>query len=183
MNDPKRLDVIGLIEPLRRYARALTRDASQAEDLVQDTLVRAYERHRTFRASGNLRAWLLSVLHNTFIDQRRRQNAELRHSEGMAELTLSAVPADQESRVRLQQIQQAFLSLPDEQRSVLHLVTIEGLSYQEAATTLDIPLGTLMSRLGRARAALRAFEEGQSQDPSTAGRSRPALRIVGGSHD
>jgi RNA polymerase sigma-70 factor (ECF subfamily) len=68
MNDPKRLDVIGLIEPLRRYARVLTRDASQAEDLVQDTLVRAYERHATFRASGNLRAWLLSVLHNTFID-------------------------------------------------------------------------------------------------------------------
>jgi RNA polymerase sigma-70 factor (ECF subfamily) len=183
MNDMKRLDVISLIEPLRRYARVLTRDASQAEDLVQDTLVRAYERRMTFHAGGNLRAWLLSVLHNMFIDQQRRQKAESRRSQGMAEITPIAVAADQETRVRLQQIQQAFLSLPDEQRSALHLVTIEGLSYQEAATTLDIPIGTLMSRLGRARAALRAFEEGQSQDPRTAGKPRPALRIVGGSHD
>jgi RNA polymerase sigma-70 factor (ECF subfamily) len=125
MKDTKRFDVISLIEPLRHYARSLTRDASQAEDLVQDTLVRAYERQTTFRASGNLRAWLLSVLHNTFMDQ-RRQSAEIRRSQGMAEITPIVAAADQESRIRLQRIQQAFLSLPDEQRSALHLVTIEG---------------------------------------------------------
>ncbi|MGO4571672.1 sigma-70 family RNA polymerase sigma factor [Microvirga sp. 2TAF3] len=182
MNDSKRMDVIGLLGPLRRYARALTRDESQAEDLVQDTLVRAYERQGSFRVSGNLRGWLLSILHNTFINARRRHVAEARRVRHAAELSDDIAPADQENRVRLQQIQAAFLHLPDEQRAVLHLVAIEGLSYQEAALTLDIPVGTLMSRLGRARAALRAFEAGQGELPITAGKSRPALRVVGGSN-
>jgi RNA polymerase sigma-70 factor (ECF subfamily) len=83
--------------------------------------------------------------------------------------------------VRLRQIQQAFMSLPEEQRAVLHLVAIEGLSYQEAAESLGIPVGTLMSRLGRARAALRTFEAGPAQ--AAVGRPRPNLRVVGGSHD
>ena len=92
----------------------------------------------------------------------------------------TAAPPAQESRVRLQQVQAAFLSLPDEQRAALHLVAIEGLSYQEAANALNIPVGTLMSRLGRARATLRGFEAGATC------RSRPkasvrSLRIVGGS--
>ena len=81
--------------------------------------------------------------------------------------------------MRLQQVQAAFMSLPDDQRAALHLVAIEGLSYQDAAITLNIPVGTLMSRLGRARAALRAFEAGTDIRPSEAG--RPHLRIVGGS--
>jgi RNA polymerase sigma-70 factor, ECF subfamily len=183
MNETKRMDVIGLLGPLRRYARSLTRDESQADDLVQETLVRAYERHGTYRAGGSLRAWLLSILHNAFVDERRRQRAESQRIERVSAITSTTVPADQENRVRLQQIQEAFLSLPHEQRSVLHLVAIEGLSYQEAATALDIPLGTLMSRLGRARAALRAFEAGQSELQITAGKARPALRVVGGSND
>jgi RNA polymerase sigma factor (sigma-70 family) len=179
MNDLKRTDVIGLLEPLRRYARSLTRDESQAEDLVQDTLVRAYEGRSSFRSSGNLRGWLLSILHNTFIDNRRRHMAELRRLEQAAELADTAVPPEQESAVRLQQVQAAFMSLPDEQRAALHLVAVEGLSYQEAANSLKIPVGTLMSRLGRARSALRGFETGAGVQPSEA--KRPGLRIVGGS--
>jgi RNA polymerase sigma-70 factor, ECF subfamily len=182
MDDGKRMDVVGFLGPLRRYARALTRDESQAEDLVQDTLVRAYERRGSFRVGNNLRAWLLSILHNTFIDERRRRKAEGLRLEQLAEIATSTVPADQESRVRFQQIRQAFLSLPDEQRAALHLVAVEGLSYQEAATALGIPSGTLMSRLGRARAALRAFEAGQSPLQITAA-PRPNLRVVGGSHE
>jgi RNA polymerase sigma factor (sigma-70 family) len=179
MNDPKRMDVIGLLGPLRRYARSLTRDETQAEDLVQDTLVRAYERHGSFRSGGNLRGWLLSILHNTFIDSRRRHTAEARRLEQAAAVADTAAPPEQESRVRLQQVQAAFLRLPDEQRAVLHLVAIEGLSYQEAADALGIPVGTLMSRLGRARAALRGFEAGS--DVSRPSQSkRPGLRIVGG---
>lgn len=201
MTDAKRPDVLALIEPLRRYARSLTRDESRAEDLVQDTLVRAYERQGTFRAGGNLRTWLLSILHNTFIDERRRHKAEARRIEQAAQVAPTEAPSGQESRVRLMQIQEAFLALPGEQRAALHLVAVEGLSYQEAATALDVPLGTLMSRLGRARAALRAFEDGhgrervESRDPGEVsgqdpagqaptgeGKQRPTLRIVGGSH-
>src|SRR4051794_34498415 len=121
MNNPKRMDVIGLLGPLRRYARSLTCDETQAEDLVQDTLVRAYERHGSFRSGGNLRGWLLSILHNTFIDGRRRQMAEARRLEQAAALADTAAPPPQESQVRFQQVQAAFLRLPDEQRAALHL--------------------------------------------------------------
>jgi RNA polymerase sigma-70 factor (ECF subfamily) len=182
MNDPKRMDVIGLLGPLRRYARSLTRDDHQAEDLVQETLVRAYERSGAFRVGGNLRGWLLSILHNTFIDECRRRKAETRRMERLSEIAVSAAPADQESHLHLQQIQQAFLCLPEEQRAALHLVAIEGLPYQEAASALGIPLGTLMSRLGRARAALRALDAGQGQLRIAAGKPRPVLRVVGGSN-
>jgi RNA polymerase sigma-70 factor (ECF subfamily) len=180
MNDPKRTDVIGLLGPLRRYARTLTRDEARAEDLVQDTLVRAYERRSSFRLGGNLRGWLLSILHNAFVDDRRRHVAEARRLEQAADMAETAVPPAQESRVRLQQVQSAFLRLPDEQRAALHLVAIEGLPYQEAANALGIPVGTLMSRLGRARATLRGFEAGTHLTQPPEGK-RPRLRIIGGS--
>jgi RNA polymerase sigma factor (sigma-70 family) len=180
MNDVKRMDVIGMLGPLRRYARSLTRDESEAEDLVQDTLVRAYEGRGSFRSGGNLRGWLLSILHNTFIDHRRRHVAEVRRLEQAATFVDTVAPPEQESRVRLQQVRAAFMSLPDEQRAALHLVAVEGLSYQEAANALKIPIGTLMSRLGRARAALRGFESGtEVSQPSQS--KRPSLRIIGGS--
>jgi RNA polymerase sigma-70 factor (ECF subfamily) len=181
MNDPKRTDVIGLLGPLRRYARSLTRDETRAEDLVQDTLVRAYERHGSFRSGGgNLRGWLLSILHNTFIDGRRRQAAEARRLEQATGLAETAAPPAQDSQIRLQQVQAAFLRLPDEQRAALHLVAIEGLPYQEAADALGIPVGTLMSRLGRARATLRGFEAGTHLTQPSEDKL-PRLRIIGGS--
>ena len=179
MNDPKRMDVVGLLGPLRRYARSLTRDEIQAEDLVQDTLVRAYERRGSFRSGGNLRGWLLSILHNAFIDGRRRQAAEARRLEQAVAAAETAAPAAQESQVRFQQVQAAFLRLPDEQRAALHLVAIDGLPYQEAADALGIPVGTLMSRLGRARATLRGFEAGTHLAQPSEGK-RPHLRIIGG---
>ncbi|HEX2726583.1 MAG TPA: sigma-70 family RNA polymerase sigma factor [Beijerinckiaceae bacterium] len=180
-------DVIAQLAPLRRYARTLTRDESQAEDLVHDALVRAYERRSTFRAGASLRNWLLSILHNTFIDGHRRRKAEQRRETEAAQLAEATFPAEQEGSVHLRQIQQAFHALPKEQRAVLHLVAIEGLPYQEAAAALGIPLGTLMSRLGRARAALRAFDEGArpaaASPPPSGPPARPNLRVVGGSDD
>src|SRR3712207_6043490 len=113
------MDVVGLLSPLRRYARSLTRDETQAEDLVQDTLVRAYERCGSFRSGGNLRGWLLSILHNTFIDHHRRHIAEMRRSNQAAILADTEVPPEQESKVRLQQVQAAFMSLPNDQRAAL----------------------------------------------------------------
>ena len=175
------MDVVSLLGPLRRYARSLTRDESQAEDLVQDALVRAYERRGSFRAGGSLRAWLISILHNTFIDERRRSLAEGRRLEHAAALAETITPPEQEDRIRLRQVREAFMTLPDEQRAVLHLVAIEGLSYQEAAMALGIPVGTLMSRLGRARAALRGFEAGVEPTPGPVSKLRHNLRIVGGS--
>ena len=117
-------DVIGQLGPLRRYARSLVR-GDGADDLVHDALVRAYERRSTFRAGGSLRTWLLSVLHNTFVDGRRRQAADLRRDAGAAQLTDPAVPAGQESSIRLQQIRRAFMALPEEQRAALRRVLRE----------------------------------------------------------
>lgn len=179
-------DVLEQLPGLRRYARTLTRDVDCAEDLVQDALLSAYERRSTFRHCGNLKGWLFSILHNTFIDGRRRQAAEARRDAEVIQLAETTLPAGQEARVRLAQIQQAFFMLPDEQRAVLHLVAVEGMSYQEASTALGIPLGTLMSRLGRARAALRSFEEVSARTPSLpAPKSsrKPSLRVVGGDDD
>lgn len=169
-------DVRDQLGALRRYARSLTRDGADAEDLVHDALVRAYERRSTFRRDGNLRAWLLSILHNVFVDQRRARVAEDARIEKVAQAADAAFPAPQDHAVRLSQLREAFLTLPEEQRAALHLVAIEGLSYQEAADALAIPLGTLMSRIGRARAALREIEDAAPERPKR-------LRLVGGRDD
>jgi RNA polymerase sigma-70 factor (ECF subfamily) len=172
-----RFDVIGQLGSLRRYARSLTRNAAEAEDLIQDALVRAYERRKTFRTSGNLRSWLLSIVHTTFLDKFRSRRAEALRMEQAALLAATHAEPSQEHSVRLEQIRQAFFSLPDEQRAALHLVAIEGLSYEDAASILGIPTGTLMSRVSRARASLRALEaEAPIQRPGY-------LRIVGGKDD
>lgn len=160
----KRPDVLDLLVPLRRYARSLTRDSAQADDLVHDTLVRALERQGTLRPGTNLRTWLMTVLHNAFIDEQRRRQVEARHADTLVRMTEDMAPPAQEGQVRLAQIRQAFLKLPEEQRAALHLVTLEGMAYADAAAVLGIPIGTLMSRLGRGRAALRAFEEGTRTD-------------------
>src|SRR3954453_8610027 len=180
MDNRGRFDVIGSLGPFRRYAAVLTRNDTDADDLVHDALVRAYERRQTFRSSGNLRAWLFSVLHNGFIDGQRRKAAEAVRICHAAQAAETVAPASQDSSVRLHQIREAFFRLPEDQRAALHLVAIEGLSYQDAAGALGIPLGTLMSRIGRARAALRSFEDGTTPVPQQEGLTRSNLRIVGG---
>ncbi|MDL2401812.1 sigma-70 family RNA polymerase sigma factor [Rhizobium mayense] len=152
-------DVLGQLGSLRRYARSLVRNADEAEDLVHDALVKAYERKSSFRRGANLRTWLLSILHNAHIDRlRQARSLNRRHEEAAAEFDQS-LPASQDHAVRLKQVRDAFFNLPEEQREALHLVAIEDLSYQEAAFALGIPVGTLMSRIARARASLRNFEE------------------------
>jgi len=168
-------DVLGQLTALRRYARSLVRNPNDAEDLVHDTLVKAYERRVTFHTGANLRAWLLSILHNTHVDGRRSARARQRRDDAVLREVDVSVAADQENAVRLGQIHNAFFDLPDEQRQALHLVAIEDLSYEEAAKALGIPLGTLMSRVSRARAKLRAFENTPA--------SQAKLKLVGGHDD
>lgn len=169
-----RFDIIGQLGSLRRYARSLTRDTAEAEDLVHDALVRAYERRGTFRSGGNLRAWLLSIVHNAFIDRLRSRKSEAVRVEQAEYLADASMQAPQEHSVRLAQVREAFFKLPEEQRSALHLVAIEGLTYNQAAEASGVPLGTLMSRIGRARAALREMED------KLPARAKSHLRIVGG---
>jgi RNA polymerase sigma-70 factor (ECF subfamily) len=173
--DKRAFDVIGQLSALRRYARSLARNSSDAEDLVHDALVKAYERRSSFKSGANLRNWLLSIVHNAHIDRMRSAIARGRRDEETALDSDAAYPAHQESSVRLAQVREAFMNLPEDQREALHLVAVEDLSYQEAAETLGIPVGTLMSRVSRARATLRDFEDG-TKKPNH-------LRLVGGDND
>lgn len=173
--EKRAFDVIGQIASLRRYALSLVRRPTDAEDLVHDALVKAYERRHTFRKGANLRSWLFSILHNTHVDRQRSEAARLRREEALAAEADAIEEARQEDGLRLRQIREAFLQLPEEQREALHLVALEDLSYEEAAEVLKIPVGTLMSRVSRARARLRELEAG--------GPGRPHLRVVGGDND
>jgi RNA polymerase sigma-70 factor (ECF subfamily) len=161
------------IPVLRRYARALTRDETAADDLVQEALVRAMERVDTFQRGRSLKTWLLAIVHNQFVTGIRRQRAEERRDAAFALTQLDQLSRlDQETMLYLQQVGDLYARLPEHHRVVLHLIVVEGLSYQEAADTLQIAVGTVMSRLSRARAALRAAAENT--------RDAPGLHIVGG---
>ena len=142
------------VPALRRYARALTRSADLADDLVQDCLERAISRRGLFRPSGPVRAWLFTVLLNLHRNALRssHRRGEMVHIDSVPELS---TPAPQPGHLALAEMARAIDTLSLEQKEALLLVALEGLPYQEAADILKIPLGTLMSRLGRARAALR----------------------------
>lgn len=161
MTDSKRdLDVVGELAPLRRYALTLTRDPHEAEDLVQDTLLKAFEKRDQLRTAQSLRAWLMSILHNRFLDRERSRRAEtVRYAEVGMRLDRT-VAASQDTSLRLADVRRAFMSLPVDQRAALHLICLEGLSYEQAAAQLGIPVGTLVSRLVRGRTRLKEIENG-----------------------
>jgi len=163
-----RLNVLGELPSLRRYARTLARSEIDAEDLVHDALVRAYERRASFHIGHNLRVWLMSILHNIFVDRVRARRAEVRRLARVKERLEPQFPPMQDIHLRLSQVWEAFIELPDEQRAALHLVAVEGLSYAQAAATLAIPVGTLMSRIARARATLRARIDSDLEVSTTA---------------
>ena len=153
-----------LLPRLRRFALWLIRDPASADDLVQATLEKALSRWAGKRAEGELRAWLFSILYRQFLDGQRRQRRQA------ALLALLGRQPEQDSPPPEQGLQAhatlaAFELLPAEQRALLILVGVEGLSYAEAACTLDMPIGTVMSRLSRARKALRALEDGDTPGP------------------
>lgn len=147
--------ILEFLPRLRRYARFLTRgDTGRSEDLVQDCAERALSRLHLWREDGDLRAWLFTIMHNLHINRSRRRRA----APDSVELHDDMVATENfngEDRVYLQQLSRLMNELPAEQREVLYLVAVEGLRYREVARLLDIPDGTVMSRLARARDTLR----------------------------
>ncbi|AIP66300.1 sigma-70 family RNA polymerase sigma factor [Burkholderia thailandensis] len=149
-------DVVGWLPQLRRYARALTGDAAWADDLVQDTAERALSRMGAFRPDSNLRAWLLTILRHLYIDQLRARREFAVDDDDGPWRTLEA-PVGQVDALVLRDVQRMLYRLPLDQREVLLLVCVEELSYQEASAVLGVPVGTVMSRLARAREHMRAL--------------------------
>jgi RNA polymerase sigma factor (sigma-70 family) len=143
-----------LIPRLRRYARALTGERSAADDLVQDTLERAWTKLHLWRSGSDLRAWLFTIMHNVHVNQVRSRSAAatLPLDDELPEAPVRPTQADM---LEVRDIDSALKRLPVEQREVLLLVALEHMSYQESADTLGIPIGTVMSRLARARERLR----------------------------
>ncbi|TMH84887.1 MAG: sigma-70 family RNA polymerase sigma factor [Betaproteobacteria bacterium] len=156
MNEAERL--VELIPRLRRYARALVGDRASADDLVQDTLERAWAKLHLYRRGTDLRAWLFTVMHNVHVNKVRATRVTATLEDELPEL---AQRASQGDALLVRDLDRAIARLPTEQRSVLLLVTLEEMSYEEVAHALGIPIGTVMSRLSRAREKLRMMMLGQ----------------------
>jgi RNA polymerase sigma factor (sigma-70 family) len=145
------------IPALRRYAFALVRDPDAADDLVQDCLERALSRWYLRRAEGDLRAWLFTILRNLYINAYRAR--QRRGTGAVFDETQSAIAPEQEAGLQARDVFAAIDQLPEEQKSLLLLIGVEDLSYEQAARVLAIPIGTVMSRLSRARQRLRTLVE------------------------
>lgn len=154
--------LVACLPDLWRYAFALTRDRSAADDLVQDCAERALKKRGLWITGQALRPWLTTMLLNIFRNQ-YRQKGSGRMVPFDAELHSPAVAPAGEARIELNEILERVAWLPEEQRAPLLLVTVAGLSYDEAAKALNVPRGTVMSRLSRARLKLRSPEPGQTR--------------------
>ncbi|MBL8397984.1 MAG: sigma-70 family RNA polymerase sigma factor [Candidatus Accumulibacter sp.] len=152
--------ILAELPRLRRYARALVGDRAAADDLVQDTLERAWSRFAQWRPDSNLRAWLLTIMHHLRADQLRRRPPPFTAGD-VREDDMPSRPT-QTDRLELAELAAAIAQLPEEQRAVLLLVALEEMPYAEIAGTLAIPIGTVMSRLSRARDHLRRILDGRA---------------------
>lgn len=150
--------LIACIPRLRRYARALIGDRTGADDLVQDTIERGWKKLSSWQRGSDMRAWLFGIMHNLHIDQVRRPVIVTDVLDDDTPLP-AVVHTDS---LEMRDLQSALAALPAEQREILLLVALEEMSYEEVAATLGLPVGTVMSRLSRARQKLRAQMEGRA---------------------
>lgn len=159
MHDERQL--LTWVPRLRRYARALVGNRDDADDLVQDTLERAWRKSSLWRGVTDMRAWLFAIMHNLHVDGARRMRVQ---TVAMQEDDIEQPQAPtQVERLALLDLQAALAQLPVEQREILLLVALEDMGYAEVAATLDVPIGTVMSRLSRGRERLRTLMDGRAE--------------------
>jgi RNA polymerase sigma factor (sigma-70 family) len=153
-------ELSGLLPRLRRFARALARDGADADDLVQTALERALKARAQWAAGTRLDSWMLKIMRNCWIDEMRSRSRQIKalapEEDGLA---VGDPTADPEQRAAMRDVDRAMAALPEQQREAIALVLVEGLAYREAAEILDIPMGTLTSRLTRGRQALMQMLE------------------------
>jgi RNA polymerase sigma-70 factor (ECF subfamily) len=157
------------IPRLRRYARALTRDVSRADDLVQDTLVRAIARQHHWQCGTDLHAWLFTIMHNQNVNGIRRSVREGIAVEYDDEWPFPSAATDPIGRLSLRDLDRALARISEEQRRVILLIGLEGTSYQEAAVILDVPVGTIRSRVFRGRELLRKLMDRRPESEAASG--------------
>jgi len=152
--------IVEHIPRLRRYARSLVGNRAPADDLVQDTLERSWARQHLWRRGSDLRAWLFTIMHNIYVNQRRQYQPAAMLDDDAVEATANVRP---ESVMEVRDLAKALTQLAPEYREVVLLVGLEQIRYQDVAEILDVPLGTVMSRLSRGRERLRALMSGEAQ--------------------
>jgi len=165
-------EIEALLPRLTRYARALTRDVVAADELVQDCLGHAVGKIHLWEKGTDLRAWLFTILHNRHISLVRREARERANLELQERRPRPTLAPDQVTHMELRDLQRAFAKLPEEQRSAILLVGLEGMRYDEAASVVNVPVGTVRSRVARGRENLHVltglFPRRHSQRPSIA---------------
>jgi RNA polymerase sigma-70 factor (ECF subfamily) len=159
-----REEIVEHLNALRAFALSLTRNRSLADDMVQDTVEKAWRNIDKFQPGSNMRAWLFTILRNTYYSSRRKAKREVPDPEGAMVATLSEKPAH-DGRLQMTDFRRAFAKLPVEQREVLILVGASGFSYEEAADTCGVAIGTIKSRLNRARANLTTLLDMTEGEP------------------
>lgn len=165
MTDSFRSELTEAIRPLRAFSRTLVRDEVRAEDLVQETLMKAWEKQDSFQPGTNIRAWLFTILRNTYYSELRKRKREVEDVDGKMTAELS-VKAPQDGQMAMQDLQAALGRLNAEQREALILVGASGFSYEEAGEIAGVAAGTVKSRVSRARQRL---SELVGEDRTTAG--------------
>jgi RNA polymerase sigma-70 factor, ECF subfamily len=184
-DDSLHRDIETLLPRLKRYARQLTRDPIAADDLVQDCLARALGKIHLWDPGTDLRAWLFTILHNQHIGLARRDMRQRAHTQWLNSASNRALAPTQGVQLELRDLKRALAKLPEEQRSVILLIGLEGMGYEEAAAAVDLPVGTVRSRVSRGREALRMmtglFPARHCRDartPTAAGRNhcKPFIR-------
>ena len=160
--------VVAMIPALRAFAWSLSHNSSDADDLVQDALIKAWTHRDRFEPGTNLRAWLFTILRNTYYTNTVRRRREVRDESGKYAATLSA-PATQDWSVAMRALQAALAELPDEHREALILVGAAGMTYEEAAVICGCALGTIKSRVNRARARLLKLMDAEAAADTFAG--------------
>lgn len=153
MNDDVRTSLVAAIPNLRAFAMSLTGDPTMANDLVQETLLKAWANRDKFDPATNLKAWLFTILRNTYFSHLRKRHREVQDVDGAAAATLASAP-EQNGHMQMQDFKRALAVLSEDQREALLLVGAEGFSYEEAAEITGSAIGTVKSRVNRARARL-----------------------------
>lgn len=166
------------IPHLRAFGRSLAGNADTADDLVQEAMLKAWSARSKFKAGSNIRAWTFTILRNVFISQMRRKKFKGEWDELAAEKLLAA-PAPQDAPLMLSDLQRALMQLPDNQREAVILVGAGGFSYEDAAEICGCKIGTVKSRVSRARKALEAMVEQGDFDDGQDGEQRPAGEAFG----
>jgi RNA polymerase sigma-70 factor (ECF subfamily) len=155
--------IVASLSSLRSFAISLTRNVDQAEDLVQETVLRAITKQEQFKAGTNLGAWLFAILRNLFCSALRKKKHEVEDADGSYAATLVSIP-DYEDRIMLKELLAAVANLPLGQRQAIMLVGTEGMTYEEAAQALGCAIGTIQSRVSRARSRLAEFLDHDQTD-------------------